>query len=1063
MPNIVEVIVRAKDETAAGFKEAQASSEGLSAKLQKIGMVGGVALAGVAVASVAMAAKFDSSMTLLQTQAGVSAAKVQQLSKGVLDLAGQVGFSPDSLAEAAYHVASNMASMGATSTQMLSAVKVAAEGAAVGHSNLVDTTNALSAAIASGIPGVKNYQQAMGYLNATVGAGDMSMQNLAEAFGSGLLAVVKGYGLSLRDVGAALATFGDNNIRGAQAATDLRMAVQGLAVPTGAGKKLLESWGMSAQTLADDMSHGGLMKALDDLTEHFKKNGVTAATQGEVITTLFGKKAGSGIAVLMDQMDRLKSKYPALAAGANTFGASWATTQQTLTQKMKDVEASFEAIAIELGNRLMPVAQEVFGWLAKHVHVVELIAVAVGGLAAALMVYSIAAKTAAMITAVLDSELLANPFTYIALAIIALSLIVIKYHKQIWDFIYKTWMQVKTFVTQTWDTIWKYGVKIWNQIYSDTIGAVTRLVDGIKSAITGGFDEWWKSHGDEIEAVWNRLWVTVSSIFTTQWDLIAGIVKAAWDLIVAVFKTEFDYLVTAVTAEWAIISGVFKAAFDVVEGVVKTAWDVVAALFKVAWAAIEAVVKTAWDVIVGLFSVFLDLITGRWSKAGTDLKNAAVQVWNSIKDFLSGAWNAIAGLAVQIWNNVKGTITGVWNAISGAATSFWDALRGGFKQVVSDLGRIWSGIEGVFKVPVNFLINTVYMGGIRRLWDDVAGVIGFPDLPSVMGLSGGGKLPGFGGGDRRLALLEDGEAVVDKHRTAKFAPLLKAMGVPGFQGGGIVGGIVGTIEGLLGSGVGAIEAALRSALDAAVPSFGPTALDSLVRKVPLSMIDALLGSEKVKSGLNSINVAAIGASQLSGPGGGAPAANAALARKLHPDWGSGAMWTAWNNVAMRESGWNNTITNGGRPYDPYNVAYGIPQALPAIKMGAAANPPQSNPTAQINWMYDYIKSVYGNPVNAWASEVNRGFYANGGPTSAGWAMVGERGRELIKVPGGATVYPAGASAQMVAGGARAGVVVHLQVDPAGASAFDQFMVKMIREYVRVKGGGDVQTAFGRKL
>ena len=53
-------------------------------------------------------------------------------------------------------------------------------------------------------------------LNATVGAGDMKMQDLAEAFGAGMVAVVKGYGLSLKDVGAALATFGDNNIRGCQ-------------------------------------------------------------------------------------------------------------------------------------------------------------------------------------------------------------------------------------------------------------------------------------------------------------------------------------------------------------------------------------------------------------------------------------------------------------------------------------------------------------------------------------------------------------------------------------------------------------------------------------------------------------------------------------------------------------------------------------------------------------------------------------------------------------------------------------------------------------------------------
>ena len=41
------------------------------------------------------------------------------------------------------------------------------------------------------------------------------------------MAVAKSYGQTIYQVGAALATFGDNNIRGAKAATDLRMAMAG--------------------------------------------------------------------------------------------------------------------------------------------------------------------------------------------------------------------------------------------------------------------------------------------------------------------------------------------------------------------------------------------------------------------------------------------------------------------------------------------------------------------------------------------------------------------------------------------------------------------------------------------------------------------------------------------------------------------------------------------------------------------------------------------------------------------------------------------------------------------
>ena len=79
---------------------------------------------------------------------------------------------------------------------------------------------------------------------------------------------------------------------------------------------------------------------------------------------------------------------------------------------------------------------------------------------------------------------------------------------------------------------------------------------------------------------------------------------------------------------------------------------------------------------------------------------------------------------------------------------------------------------------------------------------------------------------------------------------------------------------------------------------------------------------------------------------------------------------------MRESGWNQYAMN------PTSGAYGIPQSLPYTKMPRAAWPAsaggQSNPTAQINWMYQYITDVYGNPVNAWNHELVDGWYSRGG-------------------------------------------------------------------------------------
>jgi resuscitation-promoting factor RpfB len=77
----------------------------------------------------------------------------------------------------------------------------------------------------------------------------------------------------------------------------------------------------------------------------------------------------------------------------------------------------------------------------------------------------------------------------------------------------------------------------------------------------------------------------------------------------------------------------------------------------------------------------------------------------------------------------------------------------------------------------------------------------------------------------------------------------------------------------------------------------------------------------------------------------------------------GCLLNLWN----RESGWR---------YDAENAsgAYGIPQALPGIKMSSAGADWETNPATQIKWGLGYIKQLYGNPCGAWAFEEANGYY-----------------------------------------------------------------------------------------
>jgi hypothetical protein len=99
-------------------------------------------------------------------------------------------------------------------------------------------------------------------------------------------------------------------------------------------------------------------------------------------------------------------------------------------------------------------------------------------------------------------------------------------------------------------------------------------------------------------------------------------------------------------------------------------------------------------------------------------------------------------------------------------------------------------------------------------------------------------------------------------------------------------------------------------------------------------------------------------------------------------WSTGTEWDDLVSLWDRESGWDNTIWNGGSHAATLPAgssgAYGIAQSLPYTKYPKAGWPPgyggSADPHAQISWGLAYIKSTYGSPSAAWAHETSAGWY-----------------------------------------------------------------------------------------
>lgn len=135
-------------------------------------------------------------------------------------------------------------------------------------------------------------------------------------------------------------------------------------------------------------------------------------------------------------------------------------------------------------------------------------------------------------------------------------------------------------------------------------------------------------------------------------------------------------------------------------------------------------------------------------------------------------------------------------------------------------------------------------------------------------------------------------------------------------------------------------------------------------------------------------------------------------------------------------------------------------------------------TAKIDEAQSVIDGLHGKTVTIYYNGVAQGYqgpggtytsttgfsYASGGVVSAaasgggrsGMVLVGERGPELVRLPQGSTVTPAGQTRAMLTGG---GGVQRLEIEWVGGNAADSFMA-WLRQNIRIRGG-NVQTVLGQ--
>lgn len=764
---------RTMNKLGAELEVLGAKSHATGGMLGKLGGVFAGVGASAAVAAgvtVKMAGDFQSSMAKIHTTAGVPQAAIKGLGDGVLKLAGQVGTGPQSLAAALYHIESSFASTGLSASKAMELLKISAEGAKIGNSDLVDTTNALDAAVVSGIKGVQSYSQAMGALNAAVGSGDMKMQDMADALGTGVLAVVKNFGVTLRDSGAALATFGDNNIRGAEAGTQLRMAIMSLTHPTKEGGKVLGAMGVSAQGLTKDMQQGGLLQALTDLHDHMNKAGKTGDKVGSTLADAFGKKAGTGLSILLGQFDRFTSKYGEIDKQSAKFGDAWTATTKTFSFQLSAAEDSAKALGVRIGTVLLPAATSLLSLAAKGgnalAHMFEGPAKAPtqrGGVADRGGRDAVAVAPPTGLQAF--GQKARNEFAKIRDVVAGVMPKVEAFAKTIGTDLWKSVKNLISAFAPAAKAIAPFVVALVAIGGAAVLGAL-KGVGAVLVAVTGFLAHHKTVVGavvTTIGAFWaitkvvtiaTRLWAAAQAVAIVATGGLTGVMTA---LSVAMDANPIGVVVIALAALAAGLGYAYKhsetfrsivqRAFKIVKTVAldvfsffKRNWPLllpiltgpmgaaVAFIIK-HWQQVKAVTSAVWRAVSAAVSFFAEAIKNTVASRLSAIRATWTTEWHIVRSITSAVWNAIRGTVTSVFNATKNVISSVfrvirglwsssWNAVAGVATSIWGRIKSGvrsglngvksiFSSMVHAIGKVWSGIEGVVKAPLKSLFGFI--------------------------------------------------------------------------------------------------------------------------------------------------------------------------------------------------------------------------------------------------------------------------------------------------------------------------------------------------------------------
>lgn len=277
--------------------------------------------------------------------------------------------------------------------------------------------------------------------------------------------------------------------------------------------------------------------------------------------------------------------------------------------------------------------------------------------------------------------------------------------------------------------------------------AVQPLVDAISDYVTSG--ELMNDVTSTLEGVMETAKTAIGRL-TDNIEILTPIVGAAVagfvtfktalgiSSLIQSAKSAFTGLKTAVLAVNAAMAAnpfaLVAAVIAAIIGTVVTLWNTNDGFREAiisAWETIKEKVGGAVDAMAGFFSSIGETASSIWtsiceavSTAWETIKETVSTALDTIGEAISSAWNAISGTITAVLDGIKTTVSGAWNSVkscvSGAVNAVKDTVTTGFNAAKETASTIWETMKLGIQTILDAIKDTVgdIFGGIKTTISD---------------------------------------------------------------------------------------------------------------------------------------------------------------------------------------------------------------------------------------------------------------------------------------------------------------------------------------------------------